>query len=495
MNEIVSFAVEKINKLKEDDRFIYLDMYIALIGLNSNKSFISKEVYEDAKPTIEYIPICAMLNSKKSDFLEHEKKLKCIGTVLSLRDNNYRYETIDDNEYAVVNGIIFKEYCPEEALILLVDELKKTSLELEVLKKTKKDGLFYFEKIRYQSCVILGDKYTEGMEGCHLEIASDYKQTYSQDVEKIKYVFSSNQLVNDEIDINKSTESEDDEMVFNKVEFAQQYGMSANQIKDMMNESCVNIKYTAGDYEYTKYWVSDYCGKYAYAYDYELSKYVAIPYMLEEGKANMDFASAKPVRSVQTWVVEGEDDYPEVDLVEEVLVKILEKLNAEKTEMFTKMNTENEELLVKMSQRDESLLTMGQELDTLKEQYVAKETEIEAFKSTNETLISENENLKNEVTKFANEKKEVEAETVLSKYAKKINEDERKELFAKLDKSKPIADFEKEVKAFVCDKYEAELKGKKEIGTYSKMNVNSTPEDKSNDTHWTSYYKDYKETI
>ena len=93
----------------------------------------------------------------------------------------------------VVNGIIFKEYTVQESKTLLESMIKNTSLELEVLERTKKDGLFYINKFRYQSVVILGDKYTPGMQGCHLEVASDYKETYSRDIEKIKYVFSLSQ--------------------------------------------------------------------------------------------------------------------------------------------------------------------------------------------------------------------------------------------------------------------------------------------------------------
>jgi len=608
-SEIVSFAVQKVNKLKEDDRFIYLDMQIALVGLNSNKSFISKSAYDDAKPTIEYIPICATLASNKKDFLEHEgiPKLKCIGVILSLQDNNYRYETLEDEngndrEYIFVNGIIFKEYCPIESKIILENIEKSTSLEIEVLQKTKKDGLFYFDKFRYQSCVVIGSKYEPGMKDSHLEVASDYKEKYSQDIEKIKYVFSKQTtdtdnkfqlgdsviptelhmpehegkigiisevrngnyyaikftdtdeqhewyaedelkiadkdteefISKDEIGINEKInidlqkenfkESEVDKMAFNKEEFTQKFGLTANQLRDSMNEACNSIKYKSGDYEYTKYWVSDYDEKYAYSYDYELNKYMALSYKMEDGKCLLDFAGAKPAKTMQTWIVEGEEDgeMPEPSILEELLAKILEKVSAEKVDFAAKVESEKETMKAEFSQEKEtmketmtgtiketvkaefaiqidekqnSIVSLGQELDGLKEQFTAKETEIETFKSEVATFKNENETLKSDIAKFAKEKKETHAEVILSKFAKKISEDERKELFGKLEKFSTVEDFEKEVKAFVCDKYEAETKGKgnKEFTTYSRMSVNTTIDVKSDGNHWTDYIKEYKQ--
>ena len=49
--------------------------------------------------------------------------------ILSLEDNNYRYESIETEdglllEYVVVNGIIFKEYAVQESKTLLESMIK-----------------------------------------------------------------------------------------------------------------------------------------------------------------------------------------------------------------------------------------------------------------------------------------------------------------------------------------------------------------------------------
>lgn len=517
MSETVSFTVKKVNKLKEDDRFIYLDLYIGLIGLNSNRSFISKNTYNDAKSTIEYIPICATLTNNKKDFLEHEGvKLKCIGVILSLQDNNYRYETIEDEEgqkreYVVVNGVIFKEYNPYESKVLLESITKNTSLEIEVLEKTKKDGLFYFDKFRYQSVVVLGDKYTPGMEGCHLEATSDYKQKYSQDIEKIKYIFSSsNNNIDDYVDkttlsIDNFTESEVEIVDFDKEKFAQTLGFTANEMWELVTNACSKEKYKMGDYEYIKYYIRDYDDTYIYASDYTDNYRVkAIPYAMDGKECKVDFANVKNSRL--RYIVE-DDDKENVTFIEEfnhyVKIKIDEKVaefiqekdtlqftfesekETLKLEFVQKEETIKTEFTTQLEEKQNSIVSFGQELDSLKEQFSTKETEIETFKT-------ENEKLKEDITKFVKEKKESQAELILIKYAKKINEDERKELFSKLEKFNTVEDFEKEVKAFVCDKYEVETKNKKEFTTYSRMGVIITNDVKSDGTHWTDYISDYK---
>ena len=308
-------------------------------------------------------------------------------------------------------------------------------------------------------------------------------------------------------------ESEVDKVIFNKEEFTQKFGLTANQLRDSMNEACNNIKYKSNEYEYVKYWVSDYDSKYAYSYDYELNKYVAIPYVMEDGKSVLDFEKVKMAKTIQTWLVEGEEgEMPETCMIEELLAKILEKVSAEKVDFAAKVESEKEtvktefsqekeiaietikaEFAIQLDEKQNSIVSLGTELDGLKEQFSTKETEIETFKSEVETFKNENETLKSDMAKFAKEKKETLAEVILSKFAKKISEDERKELFGKLETFSTVEDFEKEVKAFVCDKYESETKGKKEFTTYSRMSVITTTDVKSAGTHWTDYINDYKQ--
>ncbi len=613
----MNFAVHKINKLKEDDRFIFLEMYIGLVGLNSNRSFISKQTYEDAKPTIEYMPICGLLNARKNDFLEHEGiKLKCLGVILSLEDNNYRYESIETEdglllEYVVVNGIIFKEYAVQESKTLLESMIKNTSLELEVLERTKKDGLFYINKFRYQSVVILGDKYTPGMQGCHLEVASDYKETYSRDIEKIKYVFSLSQnqdfISKDEIGsgkkinisltkesadfdtswgevdktelrnkilkasnyrelvdkcylmvlegwedapssklkypvcmiknntlvlsakgcqsalsyLEKNTddpnyksarsklkkyykilglstenfkESEVDIVeIFNKEEFAQKVELSAKEVWEVLNNACGKEKYKVGDYEYSKYNLYDYDGEYVYVIDYEDDyKLKAFSYTFENKDCKIDFSNVKNAR-FRPFVDEEEfsafseafNHFAKIKVNEIVDEFTKEKqtleanFKAEKETLEATIKEEEDKFIVQLEKKQNAIIKIGQELDALKEKFAS--------------LEAEKKQLEEQIINFAKEKKLAEAEAIFAKYSTKISEEEKKEIFAKLDQIEDIKEFEKEVKAFVCDKYEEELRNKSSNTTFSYLGI-IKPDDSqfvNPKINWIDYYKEY----
>ena len=594
MSEIVSFAVKKATELKSDDRFIYLDIQLALIGLNSNRSFISKETYDNAKSSLDFIPICAALNRKGTDFLEHEgEKLECIGVILPSEYNNYRYETIEDkdgnkDQYIFCSGIIFREYAGAESKVILKDMVKSTSLEIEVLQKTKKDGLFYFDKIKYQSLVIMGSSYIPGMKNCHLEVASDYKEKYSQDIEKIKYIFSKQEefSVGDELGKSDSInikndkdssaagdwedpgakmlnsllkasnhaslikeayliidENVDNDLSVNNVHYphhiindgnlvvhyrgiqsalsrARAQGITGSPISHLKKhykqlglnmDNFEKFNLTKEDYSYLFEDINNFkeseVDKVVFNKEEFAKNFNAVANEMWGNIVNASEIKAEDLKAFAKEILTEEfNSFAKIKVDEKNVEFIQEKETLQSTfeseketikaEFITKseeFTTQLAEFTTQLEEKQNSIVSLGQELDGLKEQYSAKETEIETFKSEVETYKTENEILKTDIVNFAKEKKETQAEIILSKFAKKINEDERKDLFGKLEKFNTVEEFEKEVKAFVCDKYEAETKGKKDFASYSRMGIIAENETKPEGEHWTDYVKDYQE--
>ena len=516
MNEIVKFNCDKFTIIEDDPRFITCKFYFGLIGENYNGSVLEKEDYENNKNYIGYTPICGYFSGV--DFKEHDSKEYPLGTILSFKDCEYGYEEYEGKEYATAVGIIQKEYLSEEAENILKSGTKKISIEIEILNKEKlSDGKFRFKEWIYQCITILGEKYEQGMENCHLEVlnstreryASFVNQTIEKFTEKISNEFELTPLPDDksnigidEFSINKDPnhtneeKEENNNMKFNKAEFALLNGMTSNQIEGIFEDQCKSAGLDC--------WISDWSDKYVFIYDYKMSMHKAIPYTVEDNTFKLDFAGYKMARSTQLWIVDGDEaEMPETDMIQQMVSSVMDKMTSEKAkieeeyalekskteetmacekakmeEAYALKLTELNEVTEKMSLKEESILKIGQELDEIKEKYSSKETEIETLKS--------------DITKYAKEKKETEAEVILAKYSKKINEDERTELFAKLEIFSSVEDFEKEVKAFVCDKYESEVKGR-DITTYSRLGLPpvTTEEGKTNDEHWVSYIKEY----
>jgi len=512
VSEIIKFNCDKFSIIEDDPRFITCKFYFGLIGENYNGSVLEEEDYENNKGTIGYTPICGYF--KNSDFDEHDPKEYPLGGLLSFADCEYSYETYKDNNYAVAKGIIQKEYLSDEAENILKSGNKKISIEIEVLDKEKlPDGKFRFKEWIYQCITILGDKYHEGMQNAHLEVLNNTREKYASFVSQTIESFSKdksnefeltlppNDIGVTEFSINndpneEKKEEENNSMKFNKTEFALLNGMTSNQIEGIFEDQCKSAGLDC--------WISDWSDKYVFIYDYKMSMHKAIPYTVEDNTFKLDFAGYKMARSTQVWIVDGDEaEMPETDMIQQMVSSVIDKMASEKAkieeeyalekskteesmacdkakmeEEFTLKQTELNELTEKMSLKEESILKMGQELDEIKERFTSKETEVETLKS--------------DITKYAKEKKETEAEVILAKYSKKINEDERTELFAKLETFSSVEDFEKEVKAFVCDKYESEVKGK-DITTYSRLGLPpaTTEEEKTNDEHWVSYIKEY----
>ena len=134
-------------------------------GINFNGSYFEEESTENSKDTFALKPIvCAYQydeNEEVEDFGDHSAEETPVGCIAE--NNNYSVNEIDGEKWVTVEGVIYKEYCPE-AYELLLDG-KKISMEIEVLegKKNKEDGLYHISKFNLLAITILGDNIPPAM--------------------------------------------------------------------------------------------------------------------------------------------------------------------------------------------------------------------------------------------------------------------------------------------------------------------------------------------
>ena len=112
-------------------------------------------------------------------------------------------------------------------------------------------------------------------------------------------------------------------MKFNKEEFAQTFGITANEMWNILQSACNDVKYKSGDMECSKYWMRDHDEDYIYAMDEESNKTVAIPYSIEDGVAKLNLEGVK--RAKMTYVIIDDDEDEKDDLMDFVNKKIAEK--------------------------------------------------------------------------------------------------------------------------------------------------------------------------
>ena len=164
-----------------------------------------------------------------------------------------------------------------------------------------------------------------------------------------------------------------EDMKFNKEEFAQTFGITANEMWNILQSACNDVKYKNGDMECSKYWMRDYDEDYIYAMDEESNKTVAIPYSIEDGVAKLNLEGVK--RAKMTYVIIDDDEDEKDDLMDFVNKKI-----AEKEQEFA---TEKEQLNSEIATYKEKIA----ELEEISEKFSTLEKDFEALKEENTKLL------------------------------------------------------------------------------------------------------------
>lgn len=453
----LNLPIYKFTVKEDDDRFLRLELWLAVVGGNLNKSFIDKEAYELAKSTIEYIPLCGKLDDKKEKFLGHELEEKPFGTILDLNNNNYRYETGDnDLEYVVVDAIIFKQYCQEETDVILKDGgLENISIEIDVNDgyKDKKDKLYHITDFTYLCCTVIG--VNPGMQGAHLQTYS--KAEYSEFIETMKGELSiyfeqqkdkknviepiidpitipiiENKDISTEIfsdDINKNNEiKEVDIMSKTKKDIALLFTLTMEQLESEMRKVLCTITYQCVDtywgeiYTCRKYYLEDYDESFIYSYDSENNIDVKLSYVKQGDDVVIDFTSAKRIKYTPTdWIsttdATGEIMLDEDDVVIDCFSKELkEDLISIYTTKFTeKIKAKDEEIANFTSQiesKDSEFGKLCAQLTSLEGTLTQNKSEFEAKIQEFETTLQEKEA---KIAEYAQQFSSKEAEEKLAK--------------------------------------------------------------------------------
>ncbi len=187
MEEIISIPIKKLEFAQEtntSDNLAKAKLYVLHEDLNDNNSVIRMDAIEGAKPTISNIPILTFIakdeENKATDFgghemvqtLESEKgKLVLKTTYLEQpigvipESNDYHYEMIDDQNWVVVNGYVWKNYSNEAYDLLKKAKSKGISMEIKVLdgEVDKNTGFYIIKAFEYLGITVLGDDITPAM--------------------------------------------------------------------------------------------------------------------------------------------------------------------------------------------------------------------------------------------------------------------------------------------------------------------------------------------
>lgn len=292
-------------------------------------------------------------------------------------------------------------------------------------------------KLKYPVCRIKDNTLVLCKSGCETALSflernanADYYKSAKAKLKKYYKILG--------LDTSNFSCKDGEDMKFNKEEFAQTFGISVNEMWNILQSACNDVKYKNGDIECSKYWMRDYDEDYIYAMDEESNKIVAIPYSIEDGVAKLNLEGVK--RAKMTYVIIDDDEDEKDDLME-----FVHKLVAEKEKAFA---TEKEQL--------------NNDIATYKEKVSELEKEIEKFS----TLEEENKRLKEENARLLEFKTNVEEQERKSKIEFAINsvaddltQEQIDEWREKAKEFKNPDDFSNAIKAFAYSVAKSKQKG------------------------------------
>ena len=229
-----------------------------------------------------------------------------------------------------------------------------------------------------------------------------------------------------------------EDMKFNKEEFAQTFGITANEMWNILQSACNDVKYKNEDMECSKYWMRDYDEDYIYAMDEESNKTVAIPYSIEDGVAKLNLEGVK--RAKMTYVIIDDDADEKDDLMDFVNKKI-----AEKEQEFA---TEKEQLNSEITTYKEKIA----ELEEISEKFSTLEKDFEALKEENTKLLEFKTNVEEQERKSK-------IEFAINSVADDLTQEQIDEWREKAKEFSNPDDFSNAIKAFAYSVAKSKNKG------------------------------------
>lgn len=427
MERILKFDIEKAELIKtvSDEEFAIMRVFVCHDGNNTHNLPISLDTIKlSAENSLRGKPILYEYVPSTGDMGSHSPSQIPGGY---FRENQtFEYVEQDEKTFLVAEAVFWKIYGSKAYELFVQENYRPVSMEIRVLETelNEENNLEEITNMSFMGVTILGLDIPEACKGSNTQIIK-FTEAVKEAEKALQFSSSENE---ENLNIN-SNEKEDEQMSFNKQEFAMTFSMTANDMREMMQDAVSEIKY--GEHEWSKYWMSDYDASYMYCYDEEEGGKVAIPYSMEDGNCKPDFENAKPCKTMTQWVIleekeEFEEHDPMMEMAKAMMAKEEKKkeieqmadnannealaqaaLNAKESEDNKKL-TDEEKMAAEESQKEE---------EKEKEEFATKIADLEEKFATlseeNKTLKSDNEQLKTFKSEIEEKEKLVKIEFTL----------------------------------------------------------------------------------
>ena len=371
----------EIDSNYKDERFLKVKVWLMHLGENLNGSYFSKEVVEDGRDTLGYIPIVGFIEENslgKDDFSDHRFKITktkdgveytylgiAYGVILSNEDNNSKFEMrlCDDGverEFLVVEGLLWRQF--KGADILAENMSKAQSMELfgdNCEGEFDENGIYHFTKISFLASCILGADFQPAMQNSTVEVqftAKDFVVEIQREIKNMVKQFSL------EKEKDKTKEGND----LGIQEKNSNFSLTTMQLYEEISNIVKGFEKVEDDwgYKYSRYYLTDVQDNEAIIVDRkENYNYYGVSFSVNEDKVEIDFGTKKRKKVIYSDMdVSTEEGSVVTNYVFNILSEIYENANS------------------KISNIEASFSEIKEKFDD----YVAKEKEALEEKSKNE---------------------------------------------------------------------------------------------------------------
>lgn len=494
--KVISVPIENyvFTELSDDLAKVRINVYHN--SYNPNGSFFEDSCFTNSSESFKNKPICASYvyddDGNIEDFQEHNDDEKPIGVLPET--NNYTVQDIDNLKWASVDGIIFKEYCPEAYELL--KEGKKISMEIEVLDGFRgKDKFYHIKQFNLLCITALGDAYDPAMgENATIELFS--KSDSESFATKFSLIINrANEILNNiSTEGGKSMKREEIISKFSTLEKLEKYkeiienssltdeelekqlfALSQNQLNKFIcdalcEQQCIKQDWSGCSYECDKYCLIDTIpsDNIAIVIDCECYEYYGIPYTVTGDIVTLDY------ENMQQYVVGDWRPYDDGGMVQDdnMMQDFIDKTFGCKKkmddnegdmpegcqgdckncdeEMKKQCNSCKKQMSLDVESEKEKYSLLEKELDSVKGEFVTLKSEYTDMQEQIKVLNDENTKLKQYKADKELKFKEATYEELLEEYSELKNVEGYNDLIKdKLDYS--LDELEVKLKVFAFD--------------------------------------------
>lgn len=199
----------------EDTRFTRVKIFLMHTGQNHKGSYFSKDVIEQAIPTLANTPILGFIEKNsldEDDFSDHRYQIEktdggykyvykgsAYGLIPETNNAQFEMRTADDGierEYLTAEGLIWSNKFPKAQSILDNSIEKDQSMELyeQYDGEIDENGIYHFKEFKFYGGCILGLGHQPGMEGSTIELMEYTNRNITDDInnklEEFKQLFA-----------------------------------------------------------------------------------------------------------------------------------------------------------------------------------------------------------------------------------------------------------------------------------------------------------------